>query len=443
MTDRPLGIVAPHPPIIVPEVGGERSRVTADTLAALDAAAAEIARYDPETLVLMSPHAPVVRDAFLVDDADRLTGDLGAFGAPHVAFRPRGDGDLARAIAERATDRGLNVHLRSESPRLDPGVLDHGALVPLYFLDRDSRRSVVVLSLAFVPLEQHRVLGEAVRSAADDLRRRVAFVASGDCSHRLTPDAPAGYSPRGADFDAALVGLIEHGDFRALADLDPRLIEAAGECGLRSFVALGGFMGEEETPTRVLAYEGPWGVGYLTAIVGGSLAQVSDAPSAPVALAREAIETYVRSGRTIPPPEPQGVLAERAGAFVSLHRGGGLRGCIGTIEPTCRTLAEEIVRNAIHAATADPRFESLSPDELDDLEISVDVLGAPEPAAREDLDPRRYGVIVSAGRRRGLLLPDLDGVDTVDEQVAIALRKAGIAPDEPYAIERFSVDRYH
>ena len=128
---------------------------------------------------------------------------------------------------------------------------------------------------------------------------------------------------------------------------------------------------------------------------------------------------------------------------MSLHRGGDLRGCIGTIEPTRATLADEIVHNAVQAATADPRFPSVVPDELDGLEISVDVLYPAEAATFEDLDPRTYGVIVSADWRRGLLLPDLDGVDTPAEQVAIALRKAGIAPDEQYRLERFRVDRYH
>jgi len=137
------------------------------------------------------------------------------------------------------------------------------------------------------------------------------------------------------------------------------------------------------------------------------------------------------------------VLKQRRGAFVSLHRNGQLRGCIGTIAPTTPSLAEEIIHNAIQAATADPRFPPMTADELDGLEISVDVLSTPEPATMDDLDPREYGVIVSADWRRGLLLPDLDGVDTVEQQVAIARQKAGIGPNERITIERFRVDRYH
>ena len=164
-----------------------------------------------------------------------------------------------------------------------------------------------------------------------------------------------------------------------------------------------------------------------------------------VQLARETIERYVRQGqRTAVPEELSELLASQAGAFVSLHLGGELRGCIGTIGPTQDTLAAEVIQNAISAATRDPRFPPVTPQELDDLEISVDVL---EPAERvaslADLDPKQYGVIVERGSRRGLLLPDLEGVDTPEQQVSIALRKAWIGPHEDYVLYRFRVTRYH
>lgn len=164
-----------------------------------------------------------------------------------------------------------------------------------------------------------------------------------------------------------------------------------------------------------------------------------------VQLARRTIESYVRTGKRLaPPPELEAVERRRAGVFVSLHRHGQLRGCIGTIEPTQPNIVREVIQNAISAATRDPRFPPVRPHELDDLEISVDVLGEPEPVeSMADLDPVTYGVIVERGSRRGLLLPNLEGVDTVQDQVDIALRKAGIHPSEPYRLYRFRVDRYH
>jgi AmmeMemoRadiSam system protein A len=163
-----------------------------------------------------------------------------------------------------------------------------------------------------------------------------------------------------------------------------------------------------------------------------------------VALARQSIEEYVRAGRRISPPSdlsPE--LSQRAGVFVCIKKHGNLRGCVGTFQPCSDTVAEEVIRNAIAAATQDSRFSALTPDELEEIEYSVDVLSAPEKVEDLDkLDPKLYGVIVSRGIRRGLLLPDLQGVDTVEEQLRIAKIKAAIGPDEEVDIYRFTVTRY-
>lgn len=453
-----LGVIAPHPPIMVPEVGGRRAEVTAASAESMYAVSRALREFDPDTIVLMSPHAPVVRDAFAIDRSDRYTGDLGTFSAPEVRLTPPGDPALAAAITAEAESDGIPVISRAAVSSLQAGLLDHGTIVPMSFLDREGHYRLVVLSLSFLPLAEHRRFGAAVRRAVDLVGRRVAFIASGDCSHRLTPDAPAGFSPRAAEFDAELVRALGEGDYSALEGIEPSLVQAAGECGLRSFVTLGGFLGTQpDVQTRVLSYEGPWGVGYLTGLaasadildrvltpqVGRKGGMPGEDESPPVALARRTIEEYVRDGRMIDPPNAEGMFAERHGAFVSLHLGGQLRGCIGTILPTQPTLAEEIIHNAVQAATSDPRFPPLSATELDRLDISVDVLQAPEPATLEDLDPSAYGVVVSCGWRRGLLLPDLEGVDTAADQVDIACRKAGIGPHETIELERFCVDRYH
>jgi hypothetical protein len=164
-----------------------------------------------------------------------------------------------------------------------------------------------------------------------------------------------------------------------------------------------------------------------------------------VKLAKDTIEQYVREGKTIQPPkELTPEMQQRAGVFVSLHAHGALRGCIGTFQPTTSNVAQEVIQNAISAATQDPRFMPVRAKELDDLEISVDVLSPPEPIqSMSELDPKRYGVIVQAGWRRGLLLPDLEGVDTAAQQVEIARRKAGIGPGEPVKLFRFEVKRYY
>jgi len=461
-----FGIIAPHPPIFVPAVGGDEALIAFQSLDALALARDALAAFDPDTIVLMSPHAPAVYDTFLVDTSARIEGSLAQFGDP-TSYAWPGDPEFAEALVARLDAADIPTAPRGADERLQRGWLDHAAIVPLSFLEPTQRRRLVLLSLSFLSLATHRELGRLVRQTADEMGRRVAFVASGDCSHRLKQGAPAGFSERGAEFDAALVEQVQAGTLSALVSLDPELIDAAGECGLRSFVALGGFAGNDPVPTRVLSYEGPWGVGYLTALVGDAALKAAgddtgtsheswkgpaagrkggspgDDASEIVTLARAAIESWVRHGAQLAAPKLIGdEYPATAGAFVSLHRGGDLRGCIGTIAPMQATLAEEVVNNAIEAAVDDPRFSPLVATELADLDITVDVLHAPESCSLSDLDPSDYGVIVTSGRRRGLLLPDLDGVEDVSTQVSIAMRKGGISPGESCSIERFRVERY-
>jgi hypothetical protein len=162
-----------------------------------------------------------------------------------------------------------------------------------------------------------------------------------------------------------------------------------------------------------------------------------------VKLAKDTVESYIRERRISSPKELTPEMKERAGVFVSIHRRGELRGCIGTFEPTRSNVAEEIMSNAISSSTRDPRFPPIDESELNDLEYSVDILTEPEPVSDiSQLDPKKYGVIVESGFRRGLLLPDLEGVDSVEEQISICRLKAGIAADEPVNLYRFQVRRF-
>ena len=239
-----------------------------------------------------------------------------------------------------------------------------------------------------------------------------------------------------------------------------------GECGLRSFIMMFGALDEYEIKSEVYSYEGPFGVGYAVAefapeekiqgetlldklerndIEQMSLIRSSEDPY--TALARKSLEMYVLNGTVMDILEviPEEMQSRRAGVFVSIRKSGRLRGCIGTIMPTRENIASEIIHNAISAGIHDPRFNPVTEDELDDLVYSVDVLGEPEPiSSMAELDVRRYGVIVRAGRRSGLLLPDLGKAWILRRsKVAIALQKAGIRPDEKYTMERFEVIRHN
>lgn len=162
-----------------------------------------------------------------------------------------------------------------------------------------------------------------------------------------------------------------------------------------------------------------------------------------VKLAKETVESYIREGKIPQPKELTPEMEKPAGVFVSIHKQGELRGCIGTFEPTKANVAEEIMTNAISSATRDPRFPPIAASELGDLEYSVDILTKPEPVKDvSQLNPKKYGLIVESGFRRGLLLPDLEGVDTVERQIEICRLKAGIPFDEPVSLYRFEVKRF-
>ena len=347
----------------------------------------------------------------------------------------------------------------------DPA-LDHGVLIPLYFLRKAGVECPIVrMGLSgFSPLEHYR-LGRCVAEAAEALGRRAVFVASGDLSHKLKENGPYGLAPEGPVFDEAVTKAMASGDFLQFLTMDPSLCERAAECGLRSFQMMAGALDDLAVEPRLLSHEGTFGVGYAVALfpVTGKdenrrfAAACEQAQRARmearraredpwVRLARLSLETYVRTRQrleSLPDDLPHELTGQTAGAFVSLHVSGRLRGCIGTIAPTQVNVAREIMENAVSAGTRDPRFPPVQVGELDELEYSVDVLGEPERVdSPAQLDPKKYGVIVSCGQRRGLLLPDLEGVDTVEQQIDIARQKGGIQAAEPYTLQRFRVVRH-
>jgi len=429
-----FGCIVPHPPLLVPDIGrGEEKRISA-TIEAMEKLTGKLAQQNPETIMVISPHGASYHGAMGVLTAKSSSGNLRNWGAPGPDSYFDNDLRLVAALEKEADAAGIPLQSIGETGY----DLDHGVLVPMYYLIRAVKGiPMVPLTFCWLPLSTHFAFGQAISRAAAVTGKRVALIASGDLSHRLLPGAPAGYDPQGKVFDEKLVDALSRLDTNAVLNLDEDLIEHAGECGLRSIVILLGALDGLAVTPHILSYEGPFGVGYLVASFE------IEQPSSLVKLAKKTVETYVKEGKTLRPEELTPEMKQKAGVFVSIHKLGELRGCIGTIEPTRDNVAEEIIANAISSATRDPRFPPVAPDELDDLDYSVDVLTTPEPVESKDqLDPKKYGCIVEAGVRRGLLLPDLEGVDTVDYQIDICRQKAGIAPDEPVKLYRFEVKRY-
>ncbi|HEX5835038.1 MAG TPA: AmmeMemoRadiSam system protein A [Pyrinomonadaceae bacterium] len=431
--------IAPHPPIMVPEVGRESIAEVRHSIKAMAQLTERLIASSAETVILISPHAPLEIDAFVAYEGPSVYGDFANFHAPEASVSASVDVELLEAITACAANENYRV---STLPDTD---LDHGTAVPLYFLLRNGwQGKVVALGYSYLSNDDHLRFGRCVTSAVDSIGRPVAFIASGDLSHRLTPHAPAGFNPNAHVFDERVVAALHANDPRAIVDIDYNLRKIAGECGYRSMLVAIGASSGLPVACEVMNYEAPFGVGYLVAqlINQRAEAKVDDLP----ALAREAVETFIRTGEIVEPPLDAGeLLAARAPCFVSLKTlDGELRGCIGTIEPAKDTLAREIIGNAISAAMNDPRFDPVSEDELPNLRYSVDVLRPAEETVFEKLEPAEFGVIVEdeSGLRRGLLLPDIPGVDTAAQQVDIATRKAGIPRGTPVKLWRFKVDRF-
>ena len=434
-----FGCIVPHPPLLVPEVGGGTESGISATTEAMKELTRRLAAKRPETALVISPHGASHYDAMGVATAGTLTGSMRSWGALSVEHSFQSDADLIATLEEETMVSGIPLKPIGERTYS----LDHGVMVPMYFLAEALRGvPLVALTFSWLPLARHFAFGQAIRRAVERVGRRAAVVASGDLSHRLIPSAPAGYDPMGKVFDEELVKAVAALDTRAVLTLDEELIDRAGECGLRSIAILLGTLDGLAVSPEVLSYEGPFGVGYLVASFEVEEA-AKESMHPLVSLARKAVEGYVRSKASPEVEELTPEMREKAGVFVSLKKHGELRGCIGTFEPTRKNVAEEVISNAISSATRDPRFAPVTAEELPDLSYSVDVLTRPEQVENAaELDPKRYGVIVEAGGRRGLLLPDLEGVEDVEEQIDICRHKAGIMPDEPVRLYRFEVKRY-
>lgn len=455
------GIMAPHPPLILPQIGKGEEAGIEKTSEAYREAMRELAAPKPETVVVISPHATMYADYFHISPGTRARGDFSQFGRPEISFEVSYDEELTEAIEKAASEMGVMAGTLGEQDER----LDHGVMVPLWFLNPQMEHyQLVRVGLSGLALTEHYRLGQAIRTAAERAKRKIAIIASGDLSHRLKEDGPYGYREEGPVYDKKIMEIMETADFGTLFDFSAQFRQKAAECGHGAFVILAGAFDRTAVTARRLSYQGPFGVGYGVCTFrpgkpdetrnfgerqekreAERLAEKKSREDAYVKLARASLEHYISTGKklSLPSELPAELMEKRAGTFVSLKKDGQLRGCIGTIGPVRDCLGAEILENAVSAGTEDPRFAPVEEEELESLEYSVDVLGEPEPVkTQEELDPLRYGVIVTKGRRRGLLLPHLEGVDTVREQLDIARQKAGIGPDEEVEIQRFEVVRH-
>lgn len=429
--------VMPHPPAAIEEIGYKDLDGMRATLDAYKKASEMIKSDAPETIVIISPHAPMYADGFYIADGSDCFGNLAQFGAPGASVTFDYDIELRNEICELCDMEDIPYGLSAK----DNLHMDHGTVVPLLFVTKEySDFKLVRISPTYLDSSILLKMGSIIERAAAHVGRNITVLASADLSHRLKEDGPYGYIKEGPEFDEKITAAMSSFNVKAICDLmdDHAFLDMAGQCGTPSITIMAGaLMDNYRVTPNLLSYEGPFGVGYAICAY--------KCEDECVTLARNVLETYISTGTRIRTPDyklPDWMTYSKAGVFVCLKKYGELRGCIGTFLPTTDCIADEICRLAIDSGINDPRFKPVTKDELPDLNYTVDILSTPEPATYQELDEKRYGVIVTNGYRRGLLLPNLEGVDSVDYQLAIALSKAGIMPEEGYDIERFTVERH-
>ncbi|MBP5679288.1 MAG: AmmeMemoRadiSam system protein A [Bacilli bacterium] len=446
--------MVPHPPMIIPEVGrGGESQISL-TIESYQAIAEEIASLEPDTIIISSPHAPFYKDHFYLSGDPVMRGDMGAFGADSVQFSEEIDTEFVQVLSSLTENSHLPVEVEKNIS------LDHGTMVPLHFIRKVYKKGkIVILGCSSLPLIDHYRVGECVQKAILQTNRRVVYIASGDLSHKLRTSGPYGFISSGPVYDKAVLTSCHSLHFEELLEYDDYFLEKVAECGHPSFTMMAGCLDCMALESKFYSHEGVTGVGYGICsfhlmgddptrnfgdqYLSKKREKVENDPY--VMLAKEAVYQYVIDKKVDSLPSwIKDEMPGKAGVFVSIHEFHELRGCVGTFLPTTPVVWKEIIRNAIAACSEDNRFQPIQPEELPFLNITVDVLSPPKYIDRmEELDPKKYGIIVSSGPRRGLLLPDLEGIDDVDTQVKIAMRKGNIAPKDPITIQKFQVVRHY
>jgi len=402
-----------------------------------------------EVIGLISPHAGYIYSGSVtgaVISRIKFKDTFIIMGPNHTgrgkALSVMTEGTWKTPLGEVEIDSELGKQILAVSSHLEEDHVahqyEHSIEVQLPFLQYFKKDiKIVPIILAYSSGAIYKEVGKELARAIKDLNREVVIIASSDMTHYEPQE-----SARKKDNKAieAMLDLDEDELLKRVSELNISMCGYAPAVSLISAAKELGAVGAELVKYQTSGDT----TGDYSTVVGYAGIVIKGTEISPLArLAKETVETYIKEGKAPRPEELTPEMKQRAGVFVSIHKLGGLRGCIGTFEPARSNVAEEIIANAISSATRDPRFPAVTPGELGDLSYSVDVLTAPEPVESQDqLDPKKYGVIVESGFRRGLLLPDLEGVDSVDSQIDICRQKAGIAPHEPIKLYRFEVKRY-
>lgn len=426
--------VVPHPPIILPEIGKGEEQKIAKTIHAYHTIAKDIAEKQPETIVIISPHAPSYLDYIHIASGESATGSFAKFHHPEIRMNATYDQGFISKLCYYTRKNHIDAGTRGEQTH----TLDHGVMIPLYFINQYYHDyNIVHISVSGLSANTHDEFGQCIAAAADELDRDIVIIASGDLSHKLSKDTPYGFAKEGIAFDKQAMQALQENNLEAFHTMDKGMVKKAAQCGLPAFQMLCGALRECSFISDFLSYEHPFGIGYAIC----AFSPTEEDPF--LALARLALTTFLEEQRFLKLEKIPTEMKQRAGVFVSYYKGNNLRGCLGSIHPYKTNLADEIIRNAIQAGTKDPRFPPITVKELRQLHIRIDILSALEPVFFiDELDPKEYGLLVTSGEKQAILLPNLKGIDTPEQQLTMALQKAHIHPNDYYTMERFQVTRH-
>lgn len=456
----------PHPPAIIPEVGKENAADLNVTAESMNRIAKDIAEQNPDTIIVLSEHGPRFNDHYYMPSQRRVSGDFASFGNKRLILGFNNDLALAENISNKAKSNGISAGFVDDRTMKRNGIpydLDHGITVPLYFISRYyTDCKILPISLAGLSGKEHYRFGMILRDAVKESGSNVVIIAGGNLSHRLSPKSPRGFSAEGELFDKTFRTLLLHEDIGGFLNFDSKLKEKAAQCGLDTMRLLLGTLDGFQYTANILSYEAPAGIGLLTAALYEGKAKESDFirylaeaenlraqerknEADPVKLARFALTEAIKTGKEaeVPADTSDYLTEEQGGVFITLRNEEQVRGCFGTLRPTHPNLAMEIIFTTHGAATKDPFSAPINQRELNDIRITVDLIGTPvEIRDHSELDPAVYGILVESRGKSAVMLPNEIGIETVKDQIDAARAKAGIHPWHRLKIKRFTTERY-
>ncbi len=451
--------IFPHSPVIVPEIGKGQEKELEATLDSCRKIAKEIASLHPDTIVIASPHAESYSDYFQLSSGETATGSLKAYGAPQIRFRLHYDDELRKEITRLSFVNAIKAgYDDSEDPSLD-----HGTMVPLYFINKEYKNyQVVRLGLTGLPLLSHYRMGAVIAEAAKKTGMRIVFIASGDMSHCLSKEGVYGYREEAAKYESQLNKSLKNANFGDLLRMDSKLISRAKECGNRAFAILSGTLDRLAVETTFYSHEAPFGTGhgvygymvkgpddsrafgdYYISKILFSLKEKQENCDDAVKLAYMAVNQAVKGGSPSKVEVPSSYLEKKEGVIVSIYEFGALRARFGSIVPQQSSFAQEIISNSVKATKDDTFFDAISEKELPYLDIVVTEVSDVKPLKNEsDFDAEANGIYVKKGNKSGYSLPfDSLGFD-YRKQLRIAKREASLKEEESATVYRFSFTQH-